>query len=351
MGSTSISLKKKRKPPSELQSVASIKTKIETDLALGAGTTSVKSIDPIYHITESFRSTFDLSGQYKASQFAEKNVQSSIGEQRQEEPDQTTFGQNFPYYESTTGEKARGDFYGRFSEIAFQNGRLASAVLQNSGQTMFVLCMKRALGQSEPTYSMKSKLFSKYSEIAPLRNPLAKVVFNRYTNSAIGLVVESILSARQTLQLFERLASDDSEEAVPGMKDNIIRNVYPFLIISKDAERLVEYEEKLRELTLLEGNTRDHKERNEIVGQKAVLAAGITKTQGLITRKRQLQNQFFDRLEQLLENSRKAEAVFTAPGFADNVVEELMDSLELPEDDRDDRNEDEPEDPSGKSEK
>ena len=351
MGNTFISLKMKRKPPIKFQSVASMKSKIEMDLALGAGTTKVKSIDPIYHITESFRSTFEQSGQDKASQFVEKNDRNSIQEQRQEEPDQTTFGQEFPYNKSTTEEKARGDFYGRFSEIAFQNGRLASAVLQNSGQTMFVLCMKRALGQSEPTYSMKSKLFSKSSEIAPLRNSLAKVVCNRYTNSAIGLVVESILSARQTLQLFERLASDDSEKAVPGMKDNIIRNVYPFLIISKDAERLVEYEEKLSELTLLEGNTRDCKERNEIGGQKAVLVAGIAKTQGLIMRKRQLQNQFFDRLEQLLENSRKAEAFFTAPGFADNVVEELMDSLELPEDDRDDPNDDKPEEPSGKSEK
>lgn len=349
MGSTSLSLKKKRKLPGELQSVAFMKSKIETGLALGAGTIRVKSIDPIYHITESFRSTFDLSGQSKASQFAEKNVQSNVGEQ--EDLDQTTVREEFPNDQSTIGEKSRGDFYGRFSEIAFKNGRLASAVLQNDGKTMFVQCMKRALGQSEPTYSMKSKLFSIPSKkaplIAPLKNSLAKVVFNRYTNSAIGLVVESILSARQTLQLFERLASDDSEKAVPGMKDNIIRNVYPFLIISQDTERMVEYKEKLRELTLLEKNTGDHKERNEIEGQKAVLAAGITKTQGLITRKRQLKNQFFHRLEQLLENSRKEEAVFTAPGFADNVVEELMDLLEFPEDDRNDPNGDKPEEPPG----
>ena len=341
MGSTSLFLKKKRKLPSELKSVASMKSKIETDLAIGAGTTRVKSIDPIYHITENFRSTFEQSGQYKASQSVEKNLQSSTGKQRQESPNN----------ESTTGEKAEGDFYGRFSEIAFKNGRLAAAVLQGDGQTMLVQCIKRALGQSKTTYSMKSKLFSNSSEIAALKNSLAKVVFKRYTNSAIGLVVESILSARQTLELFERLASDDSEKADPGMKDNIIRNVYPFLTISKDAERMVEYEEKLRELTLLEGNTADSKERNEIAGQKAVLAAGITKTQGLITRKRQLQDQFFNRLEQLLENSQKAEAVFTSPGFADNVVEELMDSQELPEDDGDDQNEEKPEEPSGNSEK
>jgi hypothetical protein len=130
------------------------------------------------------------------------------------------------------------------------------------------------------------------------------------------------------------------------MKDNIIRDLYPFLNIAKDAERLVEYEEKLRDLTVKEGNAGDRKERNEITGQKTILAAGIAKTQGLISRKRQLQDQFYYRLEQLLESSRKAEAIFTAPDFADNVVEELMDSLELPEDDRDDHNEDKPEDPS-----
>ena len=343
MGSSSISLKKKRKPLSEIQSVSSVKRKIETDLAIGAGTTRVKSIDPIYHITESFRSTFELSGQSQVRQFAGKNAQNRTEEQQQKEADQTNLA---------TSEKAKNDFYGRFSEIAFKNGRLAAADLKNEGQTMFVQCLKRALGQSETAYSMKSKLFTKSSEITPLKNPIAKkIAFKHYSHSAIGLVVESILSARQTLELFKRLASDGSEQEGPGMKDNIIRNVYPFLTISEDAERKVEYEEKLRELTSLEGNTLDGKQRNEIAGQKAVLTAGITKIQGLIMRKRQLQDQFFNRLEQLLENSRKAEAVFRSPGFADNVVEDLLDSQELPEDDRDDPNEDEPEEPSGESEK
>lgn len=350
MGSTFTSKKKKKNPPSELHSVVSLKNKIETDLALGAGTTRVKSIDPIYHIAEGFRSTFDLTGQSNASRLSGKNSQVSVKERHQESSDPTTSGEELPYRERTTGEKSRDDFYGRFSEIAFKNGKLASAILRDEGQTMFVQCMKRALGQSELTYSMTSKLFEKSSKLASLKNPLAKkIAFKHYTNRAIGLVVESILSARQTLELFEQLAAGDSEKEAPEMKDNIIPDVYPFLNISEDAKRMAEYEEKLRELTSLEGNTPDRKQRNEIAGQKAVLTAGIIKTQSLINKKRQLQNQFYYRLEQLLENSHKAAVSFTAPGFADNVVEELIDSLELPEDDSDDLNEDKPEEPPEKS--
>jgi hypothetical protein len=384
MGSTGISLKRKRKTPDRLQSTASIKSKVETDLALGVGTTRVKRIDPINFLKENFRSTFDLSGQNNASQLAGinnfidnrgeidrngrekgesgKTVQSSITEQQQGELAQR-LGREFPYYESTAEEKAKGDFSKRFSKIAFRNGNLASAVLRNGGKTMFVSCLKRALKQPEPTDFRQSKLFSITSVNDPLRNSIDKAEISRYTDRAIELVVESIFRARQTLQLFERQASDGSDKAVLGMKNNIIRNAYPFLTISKDAEKLVVYEEKLSELVLLEGNTGDGKERNEIARQKAVLAVGITKTQGLITRKRQMQNQFFYRMEQLLESSGKAEAAFKAPHFADSVVGELMDSFELTEDDRDeqddqdarddqnDQNEDKPEESSEKAEK
>lgn len=371
MVSTGIYLKKQKKAPSELQSIESLKGKVEADLAQGAGTTRIKSRDPIFHITESFRATFDLFGQNNAGQGSmtgdftgrrgeiysnerekeESGVtgQNGMAEKRHGEPN-PRLGTEFPYYVSTEGEKTKGDFYRRFSEIAFHNGCLASAILQNGGKTMFVSCLKRALGQSEPTNFLQSKLFSASSVKAPLRNSSAKAVFNRYTNSAIGLVVESIQSARKTLENFERLAAEDSEEAVPGMKGDTLRTLYPFLHMDKDRERLAEYEEKLRELTLREENAGDRKERNEIAAQKAVLTGGITKIQGLIARKRQLQERFFCRLEELLEKSRKAEAIFTAPGFAAQVVEEIMDFMDSPEssgDNGEDDNGDKPEQPSG----
>lgn len=352
MASIGISRKRKEKSSGKPQSIASMKRKIETDLAVGAGTTRIKSVDPIYHITENFRATFDFTGKQKAEQMAGKNVQLSNEGWQQGEKEQK-FRQETS--NNTIEGEAKGDFYGRFSEVAFKNGRLASAILKNDGQTVFIQCMKRALGQSEQTFSRKSKLFSKSSRLAPLSNTLARDRLKQYTTGAMGLVVDSILDARQALQLFERLASGDVDQFFPRMKDNIFKEIYPFLTISKEEERLVEYKEKLRELTLLEGVKGDRKELNEIAGQKAVLAAGITKIQGLINRKRQLQNQFFYRLEQLLENSLKAEAMFTAASFADNVVDELLDSSVLPEDDdRDDRddsddsNEDQPEEPTEK---
>lgn len=324
--------KKKTAASSGYDLLDSLKNKIERDLALGAGNPGLKSLDPIYYIAENFRTTFDLFGQNNAQRMAEAGNQWAEGKSENDLSAET----DFPYYESTAAEKAKGDFYRNFSEITFRNGRLASAVLQNGGKTMFVSCLKRALGQSAPTNFLQSKLFSASSAKVRLKNSSAQVIFNRYTNSALGLVVESIRSARENLKVFKRLATDDFEKEIPGMKGNTLRNVCPFLSIAKDTERLVEYEERLRELTQLAGSQGNLNQRHNISAQKAILTAGISKTRGLIAKKRQLEAQFIQRLEQLLENSRQAEKDFETPGFAETVVEELLDLLEFPDDGNDD---------------
>ncbi|MDD2420956.1 MAG: hypothetical protein PHU78_02235 [Heliobacteriaceae bacterium] len=352
------SKKKKEKTTEKLRSAA-MKHSIEESLAMSAGTVRIKSRDPVYHLTESLKTTFDLCGRYNAAELAredgfpgssEEETAQGLNQELQTGKSKRNFTGEFPEYQSTPEEKAEGDFYSRFSDIAFRNGHLASAVLQNGGKTMFVSCMSRALGQRGPHNSKQTRLFSATSVQAPIKNSLAKAVFNRYTNGAVGLVVESIHSARQTLQFFERLAAEDPQDAVLSMKEDTLQRLYPFLTISQDTERMAQYEERLKELTRLEQGTNDLEERNEILAQKAVLTAGMTKTQGLIARKRQMKNQFFCLLTQLLENSRKAETIFTHPGFPGEVLGALLDLDEPPEDNNEDDNKGKPEEPSGESE-
>lgn len=369
---------KKTKASAVSHTAASIKRSIEGNLALSAGTASIKSRDPIYHITESFKSTFDLCGQHNAEQLAgrngfpagpektgekgnvreasEESVQSNRRGQRLGEPDRVFAGENTgestrdkpgekpggklgenPEYESKPNGRAEGDFYRKFSDVAFTNGHLAAAVLRGEGKTIFVSCLKRTIGRSGPHNSFQGKLFSSSSVKAPVRNSLAKALFNRYTDSAIGLVVESIHSARQTLQYLEGMAAEDPQKAVIGIKGDTLRKLYPFLNISDDTQRLTEYEKQLKELTGMEQAEADSSKRSDVSEQKAVLTAGITKTQALINRKRQMKIQFFNQLTMLLENSRRAEAIFSRPGFSAEILEELSD-MEEPEDNDDDKN-------------
>ncbi len=391
MGFAGAYQKKKTKASVMSQTAASIKRSIEGNLAISAGTANIKSRDPIYHITESFKSTFDMCGQHNAEQLAGRNgfpagsdktgeqgnvreapeetVFGSRKERRLGEPDRFFAGENTgestrdkpgekpggklgenPEYESTPNGRAEGDFYRKFSDVAFTNGHLAAAVLRDGGRTMFISCLKRTLGRSGPHNSLQSKLFSSSSVKAPVRNSLAKALFNRYTDSAVGLVVESIHSARQTLQYLESMAAEDSQKAVIGIKGDTLRKLYPFLNISEDTQRLTEYEKQLKELAGMEQVETDNSKRSDIAEQKAVLTAGITKTQGLITRKRQMKLQFFNQLTKLLENSQKAEAIFSRPGFSEEVLEELSD-MEEPEDNDDDKNKGNSGESSGKPKK
>ncbi len=321
--------KKKEQKKEKLQSGASLKHLVEDSLAGSAGTARMKSRDPVYHLTESFRAAFDLCGRHKAAELAgadkaeadETEPGAGEYEQRRRENQDTTG--EFPEYQSTPEEKAQGNFYRKFSDIAFQNGHLASAVLENGGKTMFVSCMKRALGQPGPHNANQTGLSSASSAQAVVKNTSTRVVINRYTDGAVGLVVDSIQSARKTLKIFERLTADP-QDAAPGMQEETLRRLYPFLALSGDLARTAQYEERIKELAGLEQGTGDPGKRQDILEQKAVLQAGLTKNQGLIARKRQMKDRFYLLLTQLMENSQKAESIFSRSGFATEVLEEIF---------------------------
>ena len=90
----------------------------------------------------------------------------------------------------------------RFSETAFQRGTMSAAVLQGSGRMMLFSCLKKTIGQSQPNKWQQRKLFEKASpgRNAPGHNP-DKVFFNRgFTDSAVGLVIDTLRDARRTVE-------------------------------------------------------------------------------------------------------------------------------------------------------
>jgi hypothetical protein len=351
--------RKKSKKPMEMLSVHTLKAKIENELALAAGTSMIKSRDPVYHITESFKSIFDFTGRTAAEQYAGKDT-ALFQEENTEHLDKENALQNISYGEGNTEMKfgepgikpegtfltnknyteqgVEGEFYHRFARTAFNKGNLASAVLQNGGKTMFVSCLRRALGQSLPNNIKQTNLFSSSSVNVPVPNFPGRVMFNRYAQSAVGLVIDSICSASRTLEFFERFASEDSESQLEGNEIDTMRIIYPFLSISQEAKMHEEYQKKLHELTEAErAAAGDRDQLNRIAAQKAVVGAGLTKISALIAKKRQMRRDFLSKIVTLLENSRKAEMIFSAPSFVEEVLDELLSPAEPPEDDGDDK--------------
>ncbi|SHN75987.1 hypothetical protein [Desulfitobacterium chlororespirans] len=346
--------KKKDKLREKKPKEASVwKSLAEQSLAKSAGTAGMVSRDPVYHLTESFKATFDYYGQQKAAQMAltdEAGAEKAGGNSEQAAPEKRASGEEFPEYQISREEKERGDFYRKFSDLAFQNGHLASAVLQNEGKTMLVSCLKRALGQSGPHNNKQTLLFSQTSAHVPIKgcDTSAKAVFNRYTEGAVGIVISSGNSARQVLQIFERLAGESPEDGVLSMQGNNLARLYPFLNSSEDHKNRELYEKRLKELAVLEQET--GQESQDILEQKAVLMAAMTKTQGILNKKSQMKQQFSSQLAQLLENSQQVLKDFTQPGFSSALAEELWEGQEQPEDPHDDDPRNNPEEPSGSSE-
>ena len=197
---------------------------LRRQMAWAAGTEQFQHRDPLYHVTESFQQTFDAIGRRHAQELAggrtEEGADQTSGENQM--PDQTSARS---FYERSRPEDQ--DMVRRFSETAFQRGTLSGAVLEGTGQMMLFSCLKKTVGQSQPDKWQQRKLFEKAS---PMRNVPGhspdKVVFNRgFTNSAVGLVVDTLRDARRTVEDMQDLALGRSEMGQDGA--DTLRTMYP----------------------------------------------------------------------------------------------------------------------------
>ena len=192
---------------------------LRRQMAWAAGTEAFQNRDPLYHVTESFQQTFDAMGRRHAAQLGpeetpqEQSPEGEAARQWEEMPDPTSARS---FYERDRAENQ--DLLRRFSETAFQRGTLSGAVLQGTGQMMLFSCLKKTVGQSQPDKWQQRKLFEKAS---PMRNVPGhspdKVVFNRgFTDSAVGLVVDTLRDARRTVEDMRDLALGKSEMGQSG---------------------------------------------------------------------------------------------------------------------------------------
>ena len=111
---------------------------------------------------------------------------------------------------------------------------------------MLFSCLKKTVGQSQPDRWQQKKLFEGASSMrnVPGHSP-DRVIFNRgFTNSAVGLVVDTLRDARRTVEDLQDLVLGKSEMGAAG--GDTLRTMYPFLDDSRERGLLEQYRNQIR---------------------------------------------------------------------------------------------------------
>ena len=279
-------------------------------LAWAAGTEHFQNRDPLYHVTESFQQTFDAMGQKHALEAAgerpehTKGPDPSAAQTGRENGDRADTASARSFYEEPQAQDQ--DMVRRFSETAFQRGAMSGAVLQGTGRMMLFSCLKKTVGQSQPVKEQQRKLFGTASQMRNVPNGgTGKVMFNRgFTDSAVGLVVDTLRDARRTVTDMQDLLQGSLHKTEAGSYGaDTLKRMYPFLEDRQERELLVRYRAQLDGLGSTDG------------GEKGILQNAISRTRALIDKKSQMKNEFINKLRLIADRATEALAEFEEPGF------------------------------------
>lgn len=305
----------KRPAPAE-QPAAVAERQTRRQLAWAAGAEAFRNRDPLYHITEAFQMNFDAVGRRHARDLTGEKIEpaptgAALRPSAQEAQGPTG---SRSFYER--GREEEQDLLRKFSETAFQRGTLFGAVLQGSGRMMLFSCLKKTVGQSQPVRWQQRKLFEKASphRNVPGHNP-DQVVFNRsFTDSAVGLVVDTLRDARRTLEDLEDLARGKSEMGRNGGA-RTLQILYPFLDDGRERALQAQYRGQMQALP--EGDP-----------ARPVLLKAAGRAGALIAKKAQMRVEFINKLRFLSDRAVEALADLEQPGFADALDTALRQTLD-----------------------
>ncbi len=318
--------------------------------AWAAGSEFFQYRDPVYHITENFQQNFDAMGRKhtadltKAQQGGPAGGQVQQGGEAAQSPQGPEGAVSAP--ESFYGRKGQEDtpdptssrsFYQmkneenqgmlrRFSETAFQRGTLSASVLQGTGRMMLFSCMKKTIGQSQPIKEQQRRLFDGASQIRNVPGQIPnQVVFNRtFTDSAVGVVVDTLRDARRTVESMQDLVSGKLSKTESGKYGaDTLWNIYPFLDDSREKALLEQY------LAQLNGP------KDLSADERGLIQSTVDRTRTLLDKKARMRVEFMNKLRFLSDRANEALAEFEAPGFTaalDGALREALDAEPPPED-------------------
>lgn len=308
---------------------------VKKQLSTAAGTEAFQHRDPIYHLNESFRQTFDLMGQQRA-RGDRPDLDSMLQVYMQDEspglwgkddagtqtdlaksrPGIAGFSEDFLHKTSMNTDYEPRDWdpqrrvMDRFADISFQRGRLSAAVIRGTGKMMLFSCLERTVGQQDVKQRKERKLFQSSSahQMIPGRREDISITNRGFADSAVGLVVDVLKDARQVVDSLTALA--EGKGGPDGM--GTLHKQYPFLTDAPERELLEQYRARLEEL-----KGPGHEEEREVLKRAQEKAVAI------IAKKDQMKRDFLQRLRQLSHSAAEAEAAFTSEEFLRQAAQRL----------------------------
>lgn len=300
----SVSRRQRRQPPPPATGAS-----VQRELALAAGAEQFAHRDPVYHVTEQFRQSFERAGLSRAAGLEEGSgfspsdrvdggEEKGAGGQAHGERE----GAERPHTLPGTGVPVR-----RFAQMAFQRGNLSASILEGTGKVMLVSCLKYAVGQSDVTRLQQRTLFDVGSQRrnVPGRDP-DQMLFNRnVAGSAVGLVVDALRDARRVVDSMAQMAGGTGELQADG-GGATLKAMYPFLDDSRERELLAGYTAQLASCT----------DEN----QRPILHSALVRTRALMAKKSQMRLEFVNKLRLFSQRARQAMEELEAPGFVEDVA-------------------------------
>jgi len=128
----------------------------------------------------------------------------------------------------------------------------------------------------------------------------------------LELVVDTAQNLSRTLQVYERMAQGEVDDRLGLPEIDTAYRMYPFLNTRGEREKIEKYKEELKALP--EGAS----------DKKAALEFGINRLNSMISHKNRMRKDFYVELRKILDNSRKAEELFSMPGIAEEITEQLL---------------------------
>lgn len=303
------------------------KRTVEGELAHIAGLERVPSRDPVHHLIEHSRSMFDMLGRVNAEKMADPDKMefdavnqalNESGAQKKSEKlvmdegiEKDASGKNKD--EAEGGEqRPDGAFYKKFSEVAFNKGKLLTAVGEGGGKTMMASCIRQTIDQSPPVDARQTKVRDKGATQMRIPDSRASLSYHRYTRGALNLVVDTAQNLTRTLMVLERMAQGEVDDRL-GIPDiDTAYRMYPFLNTKPDIAKLEAYRAELRGLP--DGE------------KKRALEYGVNRLNSMISHKKRMRQDFLVSLRKMLADSRRAEEIFSQPKVEEDIVKELMET-------------------------
>lgn len=254
----------------------------------GAGSYACK--DPVYALSESFSQTFDLVGKQAARMVMGAPVQ----QMDQQDTDMSS------YIANDTSQ-----YLQRFTQYAFQNGRLAGAILQGQGRMALHACISRSAGMAGMTDTVMRRRVEANASRRKIQQGVGWVDFGADAHAAVALVADTTRTATQLLEDIRKASNQ-----IEGKQVTTLREIFPFLFDQEDRELIAQLEERRRQM----------QSRGDVQSaQYRAVDASLNKARAVLQKKAQMRRAFLDRLDLMLESARAAERMYSDVSFLDTI--------------------------------